>query len=589
MTSLTMRPYQQKCIDDVYEAWGKGFRFPCLVMPTGSGKSATGSQIVKIESNNGQTVLVLAHRKELITQLSHTLARNDIRHNVIAAKGTIRDCHREQVTDFGQSFVTPDARVFVASVQSMKPEQLKFFVMHKSRLTVIQDEFHHAVKTSKTWGGILTPLVDAGAKGLGLTATPLRLDGKGLGVNSDGYADCLIIGPTPRWLINNGNLSDYRIFAPPTDLDLTNVKMSEARGDYQESSLKAEMDKSTIVGDVVDHYLKIANGKPGLTFTVGVDMAEKVAAQYRERGIPAVALSGKTHDTERTQAIKDIKSGKILQIVNDMLFTEGTDLPCVEVVTFARPTQSYSLYCQMFGRALRPFPGKKYAVIIDAVSNVKRHGLPDKPREWTLDAREKRSSAGPNDAQATRTCLGTQDVPGCYAVFERFLKACPYCGLEIPPPADRSGPEFVDGDLFELDEATLAAMRGEVARVDAPVVPPLTPEALQTEINRYRAELQRKRTPKMYEMAHCKRHGASYAEQYEADRQAHIAQKEAVTALREVMAEWGGYHRAAGRDDGEIMRRFYVAYGVDWLSAQALSADAACELMMRVAANMGEI
>lgn len=174
-------------------------------------------------------------------------------------------------------------------------------------------------------------------------------------------------------------------------------------------------------------------------------------------------------------------------------------------------------------------------------------------------------------------------------MFERFLKACPYCGLDVPPPADRSGPEFVDGDLYELDEVTLAAMRGEVARVDAPVVPPLTPEALQAEINRYRAELQRKRTPKVYEMAHCKRHGASFAEQYEADRQSHIAQKEAVEALREVMAEWGGYHRAAGRDDGEIMRRFYVAYGVDWLSAQALSADAACDLMMRVAANVGEV
>lgn len=595
MTILKMRPYQQKCIDEVYDKWSKGFKFPCLVMPTGSGKSATGSEIVRIEAANGQLVLVLAHRRELITQLSHTLARNDIRHNVIAAKDTIQECHRQHVADFSHTFVSPNAKVFVGSVQSIKPEQLKFFASYKTRLTVLQDEFHHATKKSKTWGGILTPLVEVGCKGLGLTATPERADGKGLGADNDGYADCLVIGPTTRWLIKNGHLCEYRIFAPPIDLDLSHVAISKAKGDYQEDSLKAEMDKSTIVGDVVDHYVKIANGKTGLTFTVGVDMAEKTAAQYRERGINAIALSGKTPPHERSRAISDIQNGKLTMIVNDMLFTEGTDLPCVEVVVFARPTQSYPLYIQMFGRALRMFEGKEFAIIIDAVSNIKRHGLPDAPRELSLDARDKRGSSSADDVPPTRTCMdhvddnGVITAPGCYGVFPRYQRVCPYCGLEVPPPDNRGGPEYVDGDLFELSPEALAALRGEVAEVDADVAPELTDDMLQTEIQRYRAELQRKHTPKLYEMAHCKRHGASYAEQYNADRDAHIAQKEAIAALREIMAEWGGWYRAAGCDDAEIMRRFYVAYSVDWLSAQALDADAAYQLMLRVVADVGEV
>lgn len=572
---ITMRPYQADAIKDIYQCWDEGKQFVVLVMPTGSGKSATLCEIARMERDSGQTLLILAHRRELITQLSDTLARNGLMHNILAAASTVKAAHKQQVAKYGHSFVTPRSKVFVGSVQSIKPETVRNFSLYKHRLTVIQDELHHATKKSKTWGSILTPLDEAGAKGLGVTATPCRADGQGLSRETDGYGDCMVLGPTPRELIDMGYLSDYRIFSPPSDLNLNGVLVSKATGDYQENSLKAEIGKSHIVGDIVDQYLRIANGKPGLTFTVGVEMAERVAEQYRAKGVPAIALSGKSEDSERDGAIRDINSGKILQIVNDMLFTEGTDIPCIEVVTFARPTQSYGLYCQMFGRALRVSKGKTHAIIIDHVGNVTRHGLPDAKREWSLERREKRSGA---DADVTpiRACVdhkvnGVVTAQGCYSAFERFLKVCPFCGLEIQPPTptERSGPEFVDGDLYELDEETLAKMRGEVAKVDRP---------MDEAIAEYRADLMRRHTPTIGVMAHTKRFAVKLEKQ-----------QTAIGALREIMALWAGHHRAAGRDDSEIFRRFYLRYGVDWLSAQALDADAALTLGERVANDIGSI
>ena len=571
---IQMRPYQAKAIQDIHRCWHDGNQFVVLVMPTGSGKSATLCELAKTERDDGQVILILAHRKELITQLSHTLARNGLNHNILAARKTVKSAHRQQVREFGKSFVTPNSKVFVGSVQSLKPEEIKRFSCYKNKLTMIQDEFHHATKKSKTWGNILTPLDAAGAKGLGVTATPCRADGQGLSRETDGYGDCLVLGPTARELIEMGYLSDYRVFSPPSDLNLNEVLLSKTTGDYQEKSLKAEIGKSHIVGDIVENYIKIANGKPGLTFTVGIEMAERVAEQYRNRGIPAIALSGNSADNDREQAIRDIQTGKILQIVNDMLFTEGTDIPCVEVITFARPTQSYGLYCQMFGRGLRPADGKSHAIIIDHVGNVARHGLPDAKREWSLDRREKNSS--PGDVEPIRTCVdhktdGIVMTKGCFAAFPKYLRACDICGLEVatPTPAERTGPEHVDGDLLELDAETLARMRGEVAKVDRP---------MDEAIAEYRADLMRRHTPTIGVMAHTKR----FAVKLE-------AQQEAIGALREIMALWAGHHRAAGRDDGEIFRRFYLRYGVDWLSAQALSSEAALSLGSRVAIDIGSM
>ena len=546
MTLPTLRPYQEKLVKDTYQQWDAGKQFVAMVSATGSGKSMTLTAIVRSERDRGQYVLVLAHRQELITQLSDTMGRMEIRHQIIAANKVVRFAAKQSMENHGVNYVDPTARVFVASVQSMRPEKVAELAKLGNKLTVVQDEFHHATKKSKTWGGVLTPLMNAGARGLGPTATPCRADGQGLSRKTDGYADVIVEGPTMRWLIDNGYLSQYKIYCPPTDLHLENVETSKTTGDYKEKELKAEIGRSHIVGDIVSHYLKICPGKRGITFTVGVDTAEEVAEEYRKRGVPAVALSGRNADEERVQAIRDLKSGKILQIVNDSLIGEGVDIPAVEVVSFARPTQSYALYAQMFGRALRPFEGKSHAIIIDAVSNVMRHGLPDAPREWSLDRRERRT--GKSEVSTVRVCVA------CAAVYERFLDACPDCGEPVPKPAQRSGPEFVDGDLYELDPDVLAQMRNEVVGARE------TPEAM-------RDRLTAQHVPVPAVMSNVKR------------------QRERLDALVRLdlsLATWAGYRRAEGLSDSEIFRKFYLTYGVSWLEAQALKAADADKLRERI-------
>ena len=546
MTLPTLRPYQEKLVSETYQQWDAGKQFVAMVSATGSGKSMTLTAIVAKERDRGQYVLVLAHRQELITQLSDTMGRMEIRHQVIAANKVVRFAAKQSMENHGVNYVDPNARVMVASVQSMREGKIADLAKLGNKLTVVQDEFHHATKKSKTWGGVLTPLLNAGARGLGPTATPCRADGQGLSRETDGYADVIVEGPSMRWLIDNGYLSQYKIYCPPTDLRLDNVETSKTTGDYKEKELKAEIGRSHIVGDIVSHYLKICPGKRGITFTVGVDTAEEVAEEYRKRGVPAIALSGRNADEERVQAIRDLKSGKILQIVNDSLIGEGVDIPAVEVVSFARPTQSYALYAQMFGRALRPFEGKSHAIIIDAVSNVMRHGLPDAPREWSLDRRERRT--GKSEPSTVRVCTA------CAAVYERFRDACPDCGEPVPKPAQRSGPEFVDGDLYELDPDVLAQMRNEVVGARE------TPEAM-------RDRLTAQHVPMPGVMANVKR------------------QKERLDALVRLdlkLAEWAGYRRAEGLSDSEIFRKFFLTYGVSWLEAQALKAADADKLRERI-------
>ena len=506
----------------------------------------TLTAITRMERDRGQYVLVLAHRRELITQLSNTMGGMDIRHQVIAAKKVVKFAAKQSMENHGVNYVDPNSRVMVASVQSLREGKVAKLAKLKDRLTVIQDEFHHATKKSKTWGGVLTPLIEAGARGLGPTATPSRADGLGLGSDNDGYADVMVEAPPMRWFIDNGYLSEYKIYCPPTDLQLEAVRVSKTTGDYNTDDLKVEIGKSHIVGDIVSHYLKICPGKRGITFTVGVDTAEEVAEEYRKRGVPAVALSGRNSDEERVKAVRDLKSGKILQIVNDSLIGEGVDIPAVEVVSFARPTQSYALYAQMFGRALRPFEGKSHAIIIDAVSNVMHHGLPDAPREWSLERRERRT--GKSEPATVRICVA------CAAVYERFLDCCPECGEPVPKPADRSGPAQVDGDLYELDAATLAQLRGDV--MQAREAPEQTRERMQS-----------MNVPAIGVMANVKR------------------QKERLDALVKLdvsLSTWAGYRRAEGLSDSEIFRKFFLTFGISWIEAQALKTAEADKLRERI-------
>ena len=551
-----LRPYQQDIRDDIESRW-LGVANVLAVLPTGAGKTVLFSSILADEPGAS---CAIAHRQELVSQISLALARNGVRHRIIGQDPVIRMIVRLHMEEVGANYVVPNAKCAVASVNTLTGK--KFAESLKPWLPTVklwvQDEAHHVLRDNQ-WGRAAAMFPNA--RGLGVTATPLRADGNGLGRHADGLFDTMVIGPSMRDLITMGFLTEYRIFAPPSTFQRDRVAVSQTTGDFNLDQMRKAVassslvvhDEKQIVGDIVQHYQRIAPGKLGVTFVPDIATAETVAEQFNAAGVPAMAVSSKTPDDERCKILRKFKSRELLQLVNCDLFGEGFDLPAIEVVSMGRPTESYGLYVQQFGRALRLLDGKDRAIIIDHVGNVMRHGLPDAPREWSLDRRERRSS-GKSDAQTIRACLN----PECGAVYERFRDACPYCGTPVPPPAERSRPEFVDGDLFELDPAMLEQMRGAVARVD------MTPEA-------YREQLGRQGVPQIGIMANVKRH---------------IERQETIGTLREAMAVWAGYERAAGLSDREIFRKFYIEHGHDWMTAQTLKRDDALGLAERV---MGSI
>lgn len=547
---MKLRPYQSTIKSDIYDAWDNGCVNVMAVLPTGAGKTVTFSDVIR--DHHGASCAV-AHRQELVSQISLALARDGVRHRIIGPKSVIKLCANLHMTELGVSYYDRSAKCAVAGVNTLmcRRDDSELRVWMNSVTLWVTDECHHLLREN-CWGKAAAMFPNA--KGLGVTATPLRADGKGLGRHTDGMFDIMIEGPSMRDLINMGYLTEYRVFAPPSDLDLGGVSMSATTGDYNPQKLKMAVRKSHVVGDVVAHYMKIARGKLGVTFATDVETATDIAEQFNESGVPAAVVSAKTSDAERIAVIRRFKNRELLQLVNVDLFGEGFDLPAIEVVSMARPTQSYALYVQQFGRALRILHGKEYAIVIDHVGNVGRHGLPDAKRTWSLERREKRGKKGPTDVIPVTSCVE------CAAAYERIHKACPFCG-HINMPAGRSGPEQVDGDLIELDAEALARMRGDIERVDMP-----------SEV--YRAELQAKYVPQIGQHAHVKRH---------------VERQEAQTALRHSIAWWGGYHRAAGREDSEIYKRFYFAFGVDMMTAQALKAVDALALAERINGHLGDM
>ena len=524
---IALRPYQVELRDQALVAWQLGFKNILIVLPTGGGKTVLFSDI--IARHNGACVAI-AHRQELVSQISMALARNGIRHKIMAPNAVARACTSLHLAELKRNYVEPTSRVVVAGVDTLirrDPADPWF----KSVGLWVLDEGHHLTESNK-WGTATKMFPNA--LGLSVTATAVRADGQGLGRHADGVIDLMLVGPTMRTHIQEGWLTDYRIFAPPSDIDLRDVSLS-ASGDFSPPKLSVAVHKSHIVGDVVQHYQRIAPGKLGVTFAVDVAGAGEIARAYRDAGVPAEVVSATTNDTLRASILRRFRAREILQLVNVDLFGEGFDLPAIEVVSMARPTQSYGLYAQQFGRALRPLEGKTHAIIIDHVGNVHRHGLPDAPRKWSLDRRDKRAKSE-GSAIPTRTC------PSCTSAYERVYASCPFCGF-TPEPAGRSSPEYVDGDLAELDFDALNRLRSDIDKPVAYHPDPVVQASL---------------------------------------RKHHREKSEVQAQLRERMALWGGERTAEGDTIRMAQRRFFHTYGIDVMSAQALNARDAQELLERL-------
>lgn len=547
MTIPLLRPYQENLKGHVFQAWNQSAKNVVMRLDTGGGKTKVFSDIIR--NHEGHSVLI-AHRSELVSQISLTLAINGVRHNLVAAENTKRAIAKLHVEELGTAFYDPGARVLVASVDTLVRAELPAGFAKKVTLWVV-DEGHHLVLDNK-WHTAISLFSNPACRGLLPTATPARADGKGLGrpeIGGSGVADVMVEGPPMRWLIDNGYLTDYRIICPPSDLEV--LADVSASGDWSNKALREAAKRSHIIGDVVKHYLQWAPGKLGITFSTDVETAGEIAMAFKLAGVRAELLTGKTDDYVRRSILRRFARREIDQIVAVDIISEGFDLPAIEVASMARPTASLPLYMQQFGRTLRTMEGKGKALIIDHAANVIRHGgPPDRARVWTLENRSRRSKSE-DDAIPLRICVE------CFEPYERIYRECPHCG-HYPEPATRSAPGMVDGDLMELDPGILRKLRGEKDAVDL-------------DIPHYRAELMATGLPAFPVMANVKRHS---------ERQ------DAQAELRRAMDLWGGLRQQEGMADSEMQRRFWFAFGVDVMSAQALGTKDALILRDKIMAKL---
>ena len=530
---MTLRDYQHKIVGDTFEAWRGGAKHVLMVMPTGAGKTKTKAAI---HAHHGDPAICIAHRQELVLGLSMSLAELGLRHRILASKAVIALCIRQHIKKLGRPFYDPAAQLGVAGVDTLNQ------IANDPWFDRVQywdiDEAHHVVPDNKWWRATCK---FKNARGLGVTATPMRPDRKPLGACNGGMFEHMVLGPAMRPLIERGYLADYRFFAPSNSIDVRNIRRA-ANGDFNQHDLAEESHRSSITGDLVKGYLKHTPGALGITFVVDVQEALKTAEAYNAAGVRAEAVTGKTPDHIRVDVMERFEAREILQLVNVDLFGEGLDVPGVEVVSMGRPTDSYIVWAQQFGRGLRPAPGKKHNTVLDHVNNI-RHGLPDREIDWTLESMERTPRRMRDDDNIPTTpCLG------CTQPFEAFRKVCPWCGL-ARVPAGRSMPEQVEGDLEELTADILAMMRRKVESIDW--IPEGQPQS-----------------------------AADHA-----IRNNHMLRQGVQAELRGAISTWAGREKYInGLSDSDIYRKFWFAFGVDVLSAQALGSPAARVLHEKIIA-----
>jgi len=415
---MEQRKYQTEAIQNCRNSFGHGTKAALLVMPTGAGKTVVFSQITQSAVDKNNNVLILVHRRELIKQASEKLAAINVDHGIIAAK-----------------FKPKDSPIQIASVQTLvrRLDTTKF----KPSLIII-DEAHHAVAGS--WSKIINHYSDAIL--LGVTATPCRLDGRGL----KEFFDDLIIGPTIPELVEQGYLSPHRVYAAPKPVVLDGLRT--LAGDFAKDDLALTMNEYTIKGDIVAHWRKYASTLPTIVFCVNIEHAEAVAEKFNESNIKADIITGEMKTDDRDQVINDLSNGSTQVLVSVDVVSEGFDLPQVSCAILLRPTKSEGLYMQQVGRILRP-QKDKVAIVLDHVNNTREHGFVDDVRHWSLDAKAK-SKRDNQKAPSVTVC------ENCFATY-RPQRACPQCGF-VKEKAIRK---------INYEEAELIELKREEVRLNA--------------------------------------------------------------------------------------------------------------------------
>lgn len=458
---IKLRPYQEKALAGVRAAFSgnehpdvtykKGHSGPAksvlLVMPCRSGKTYTFSAIAKGAADKGNNVNIMAHRKELIFQASNSLASLGVFHRLIAPnnkRSALIKVHNEK---FLRPYIRSDSHVTMSSIQTLT-RRIEWLDEFKPALH-IADEAHRSLSISYTRVFESSPY----ARLLGVTATPCRTDGRGLG---DIY-DAMVIGPTHEELQALGNILPCKVFAPPLSVDLSGVGTKQ--GDLDADQMAEILDKPAITDDAVKRYLANTPGEPGIVYCCNRKHAKHVAAQFQEAGVKAFVIDGTMDDSTRDRLINGQANGTVELLVSVDLISEGTDLVCAAVAILLRKTQSLALYIQQTNRVLTPDPdnNKEFGVIHDHVGNVYEFGMPDAYREWSLEGgkRKPKSTNDEPDIKVTR-------CPECYHAHEKS-EICPECGYKyetkIWKPPITSDDELEEIGDFEAKQEILKKRR----------------------------------------------------------------------------------------------------------------------------------
>lgn len=390
-----------------------------LVAPTGTGKTRMAIRIMQGAIHQGNRCWFIVHRRELCRQTSRALWDAKVEHGMIMS-GKTRSPSMAQVG----TVITAANHIKKLPIE-MRPR------------VIIFDECHRSVSTS--YQKIIEACPDAFI--IGLTATPERTDGRGLG---EVYSDIVKVAEMD-WLIEKGYLSPYRLIGPACAPDLSGVKIKG--GDYDERQLTSIMDKPKITGDAIKAYRDFANGKRCMVFCVSIAHSEHTCEQYNAAGIKAEHIDGTHTDAQREAVLNRFKKGETLVLCSVQLAIEGLDIPAVEVVQQLRPTQSVIVYLQSIGRGLRVEEDKKELIILDQVENWLRHGLPCDEREWSLSGRKK-NKREKNDNEPD---LKVQQCKNCFHIFRIGPTSCPNCNENIEFTGRKI--EQVEGVLSEIDLA----------------------------------------------------------------------------------------------------------------------------------------
>lgn len=391
---IELYPDQSDAVDALRIAFRR-YRSVCFQLPTGGGKTVIAGWLAQQMRERRLKILILVHRRELIRQFHRTLKLAGLDRDV----GVV--CRGWQST--------PWAPIKLAMVFSWARRSDPF-----EPDIIIVDEGHHV--RARTWETTLARYPNA--KVLLLTATPKRLDGKGLGT----HAEHLVCGPSVAELQALDRLAPLRILRVPAGFSVKGVR--KQHGDYANSELDRRANEK-VVGKTVEAYLKHIPGARAIQFAVSRRHARATAERFREHGIAAEYVGSETPDAERDDTFGRFHDGRVQVVCNVALIDEGFDVPDCEAIIDSSPTLSVTKFMQRAGRALRPFPGKT-AVLVDLVGNVYRHGRPDADRTWSLEEDAVNGMLTKKETKGD----GLRCCQSCLTVFNPSHAFCPHCGVE---------------------------------------------------------------------------------------------------------------------------------------------------------------